>query len=265
LVLGASAGGLIAYLLRSKQEVPVVVEETHPLRLLIPTYIYPKDDGLAQWERIFNSPMAGFTVVIVNTSSGPGTQVDSNYTKVIDRARRTGVTAIGYVSTSYGKRLLKDVKGDVDRWILLYPNIQGIFFDEQSSKADDIPYYATLYDYVKKHHGLSLVFTNPGTTCDEDYVARPAADVVCLFEVTKDFSTYQTPKWTERYPPERFAALLIKIPNAEEMKQKIRAVRDKRFGFCYVTDGDEPNPWGKLPRYWDEEVEAIRAVSSEKK
>jgi hypothetical protein len=34
-------------------------------------------------------------------------------------------------------------------------------------------------------------------------------------------------------------------------------------GYCYITDGKEPNPWIRLPRYWEAEVEAVQQVNAE--
>jgi hypothetical protein len=229
-----------------------------PLRLLVPAYFYPAGEGLASWERLIDSPVAASTVVVVNPQSGPGKVVDPNYAKVLERARHNGVTVIGYVSTKYAARLLQQVKGEVDLWTQLYPTIQGIFFDEQPSAADQVRYYAALYEYVRKVRGLSLVVTNPGTVCAEEYLALPAADVVCLVEVVKDFSAYRPPDWTERYPEERFAALLCQTENAAQMKEDLRQMRPKRLGYCYITDGKQPNPWGGLPSYWGEEVESVQ-------
>jgi serine/threonine protein kinase len=231
------------------------------LRLLVPAYIYPADEGMTQWERILDSPVAAMTVAILNTSSGPGKAADPNYVKVVEQAKPKGVTAIGYVSTQYARRHLDEVKGDVDKWVRFYPGIQGIFFDEQASSADQVPYYASLYEYVRKERGLSLVVTNPGALCAEEYVSRPVADVVCLVEVTKDFDSYKPPAWTNRYPAERFAALICKTDTLEQMEKHVLEMREKKIGYCFITDGDQPNPWGRLPRYWSAEVEAVRRAN----
>src|SRR5205085_1634652 len=108
-----------------------------------------------------------------------------------------GVTVLGYVSTKYGGRPVEDVRGDVERWVHFYPSIQGIFFDEQASGEGVLPYYANLYEYVRKERGLSLVVTNPGTECAEEYLGRRASDVACMVEAPKGLSTYRRPAWTD--------------------------------------------------------------------
>jgi serine/threonine protein kinase len=271
LLLGAAAAGLAVYLqTRARAPTPsggpadgqpaAKADSPARLRLLVPAYFYPAGKGLEQWERVIESPAAGVTVAVVNADSGPGKAADPNYGKVLERARRRGVTVIGYVSTKYAARPLPEVKEDVDRWVHYYPGIQGIFFDEQSSGPDQVHYYATLYEHVHKTRGLSLVVTNPGTICAEEYFARPAADVVCVVEAAKGFSAYIGPAWADRYPPERFAALLCETDPAARMKKNVLEMRVQRIGYCYITDAKLPNPWDRLPHYWDEEVEAVQQV-----
>ena len=64
--------------------------------------------------------------------------------------------------------------------------------------------------------------------------------------------------WANRYPVDRFAALIIKSERQDQMEKQILQMREKKIGCCFITNVPEPNPWGKLPRYWDAEVEAVR-------
>jgi serine/threonine protein kinase len=241
---------------------PVVVSDSPRMKLLVPAYFFPAGDGLPQWDRLIDSPAAAATVVVVNADSGPGQAANPDYAKVLERARGRGVTVIGYVSTKYGKRPLHEVKDDVERWLRFYPGLGGIFFDEQNSSADYILYYTALYDYVRKERGLSLVVTNPGTVCAEDYVKRPASDVVCLLEAPNGFRTYERPTWTTRYTADHFAAVLCKVGTAEQMRENVRKMRANGIGYAFVTDADQPNPWGRLPPYWDEEVKAVQEANA---
>jgi hypothetical protein len=234
------------------------------LRLLVPAYFYPGGEDLVQWDRLLDSPATAATLVIVNPNSGPGTAANPDYAAVVGRARQKGVTVLGYVSTNYARRPLHKAKADVDRWVRFYPGVQGIFFDEQASEAEKVSYYGSLYEYVRKESGLSLVVTNPGTVCAEEYLARPAADIICMVEAAKDFNDYRPPPWTAHYPTRSFAALLSRIETSEQMKKCIREMGERKIGVCYVTDGRMPNPWNRLPRYWDAEVAAVQQVSERK-
>jgi hypothetical protein len=232
------------------------------LRLVVPAYFYPAEEGLEQWDRLIESPGAAVTVVIANRDSGPGTAADPNYARVLVRARGKGVTTLGYVRTDYGKRPLGEVKAEVDRWVRFYPGIQGIFFDEQANAPDQVDYYAALYEHVRKGLGLALVMTNPGGDCAEEYVARPVSDIVCLAEANKDFGTYHRPRWTAKYPADRFAALLYNVSSREQMKTNVLDMRVQGIGYCFVTDGKWPNPWDRLPRYWGDEVEVVQQATT---
>jgi hypothetical protein len=274
LILGASIAGFALIPRKSSETslssarqpgelLPPIPDASPRLRLLVPAYFYPGGEGMAEWDKLLEAPDPSAIVIIVNTASGPGKIADPKYIRVISRARQRGFTVIGYVSTRYGERPLQESKEDIDRWILFYPGLQGIFVDEQASLADRISYYADLYDYARKERGLSLVINNPGTTCAEEYLAQSVADVVCLIESTKDFDAFHPPTWMSRYKASRFAGEFPKIDDPEKMKRYVREMLAKRVGYCYITDGEGINPWSRLPRYWKAEVEMVQQVNAE--
>jgi hypothetical protein len=231
------------------------------LRLLIPAYFYPAGAGLKDWDRLFAATEVPL-VVIVNPASGPGKEADPNYVKILDRTKKAShLTPIGYIATSYGKRPLEEVKADVDRWLRLYPGIQGIFFDEQASGDDKVDYQADLYAHVHTRKELKLVVTNPGTTCSEKYLSRPAADVACLFEGPKAFDAATFPEWAGKYGPAHVAGVSYKIGTAKSMRECLQVAVEKKVGYCYVTDAEGANPWERLPGYWDEELAAVREAN----
>lgn len=234
------------------------------LRLLVPAYFYPAGDGLAHWDHLLAAADKVPIVAIVNPASGPGRRVDPNYVAVFDRAKQTKITLIGYVSTSYAKRPIADVQADVDGWLKQYPGIQGIFFDEQTSGAEHVPYYAALYQYVREEKKLSRVVTNPGTVCDEAYLSRPAADVVCLFENRTPFTADRLPDWSERYA-DHVAVLPYNVQTAEAMRACLKTAAARKVGYVYVTDHSGRNPWDRLPTWWLEEVDAVREFSTEQR
>lgn len=228
------------------------------VQLLVPAYFYPAGNGAKEWERLIAAADRVPIVAIINPASGPGRRVEPNYTALFEKAGKAKqLTTIGYVSTSYAKRPLEEVKADIDRWIKFYPGIQGIFFDEQASSADQLDYYATLYSHVRETHKLQLVITNPGTTCAEAYISRPAADASCLFEGPRPFDVAKLPAWRAKYDTDRVAVLSYQIDSAESMRRLIASAVEQRLGYCYITDDSGNNPWDRLPKYWDEEVAAL--------
>jgi hypothetical protein len=240
-----------------------LVPATEPaprVQLLVPAYFYPAGEGLKHWEALAAAAKRMPVRAVVNPASGPGDKADPAYTKLLERLKdQPGLTLLGYVSTRYGKRPLADVKADVDRWRRLYPQIHGLFVDEQASGEGQVGYYASLYEYAKKKHRLRLVVSNPGTVCAEAYLARPAADMACLFEGSKGLADFTPPPWAAKYPARRFAALAYKVENAAQMRQLFRTARAKGIGQLYVTDAAGANPWERLPSYWGDEVAAAAA------
>jgi hypothetical protein len=235
--------------------------EEPKVRLLVPAYFYPAGQGLKEWGKLFESPARSCTVVIVNPASGPGEAADPNYTVIFEQARRTKVTLIGYVTTSYGRRLLRDVEADVDRWVLLDPGIRGIFSDEQPSGDEHVAYQASLCRFVRDRKRLDLVITNPGTVCTERYLSRPATSAACLFEGPVASDSFRFPAWTSRYGAGRIAALPYKVGTVGQLRGCIHLAVRLGIGYLYVTDAGGTMPWGRLPRYWDAEVAAVLEVN----
>jgi hypothetical protein len=246
---------------RSNEPSRLAGGEPVKLHLIVPAYFYPSGPGMKAWQRLMDAALKVPIVVIANPSSGPGDLQDPEYASVIDVASDKGVRVIGYVNTEYGKRPSTDAKNEIDRWIHFYPSIAGFFFDQQSVDAHDVSYYLELRDYARsKIKGKeAFVVTNPGTTCDEEYFAKAVSDVTCLFASFKGFDEFNPPVLLKRYSPSRFAALPYQIPDSKAMRQVLKDAVSKRIGYLYVSDAPSGNnPWGKLPTYWDDEIEAVR-------
>ena len=83
--------------------------------------------------------------------------------------------------------------------------------------------------------------------------------MTCLFASFKGFDEFNPSVLLKRYSPSRFAALPYQIPDSKTMRQVLKEAVAKRIGYVYVSDTPSGgNPWGKLPDYWDDEVEAVR-------
>lgn len=231
------------------------------MRLWVPAYYYPFGAGLREWDRLIASARIVPIVAIVNPASGPGDHVDTNFARILPRARKAGVTLVGYIGTQYTRKPLERVKQEVDTFLKFYPDIQGFHFDEQSSDARGVDYYAELYRYARERIPGALVLNNPGTTCDPGYVSRPAADAVCLFEREHGFSEFHPPAWMSRFPGSRFCVQAHDVRTEQDMKQSIRRAAALRIGYVFVTDDVGPNPYDRLPAYWDAEVQAVRSVN----
>ena len=227
------------------------------LRLLVPAYIYPSGDGRLQWRRLMDAAAKVDLVAVVNPDSGPGVERNSDYAALIAEAANRGVNLVGYISTEYAARPASMVKKDIDAWLRFYPRIGGIFLDQQPADARHAPYLADISAYAREKFRDAIVISNPGVPCDETYMARRTSDLVCVFANFEGFPTFDLPANLRSYEPTHFAALVYQVADVETMRSMLTDAIIKRLGYICITDGKRPNPWSRLPAYWDAEIEAL--------
>lgn len=148
--------------------------------VLVPLYIYPLNEHIPSiWQPLINAyvpfvmdltcssvrtyPKLNFTVVI-NPNSGPDGRPDlpdSQYQRAVPYFQGyANVRLVGYVSTLYAKRAIKDSLNDIDlywRWKELSlaktahgsMALDGIFIDEVDWNGDKLDYFKTLYGHIK--------------------------------------------------------------------------------------------------------------------
>jgi hypothetical protein len=238
--------------------------------VLVPLYVYPADvHANAVWNRLIDVKRRFETVpfwVIVNPASGPGKEVDANYTKGIDRLVGAGCVVLGYVTTSYGKRPAEDVRADIDRWEKFYPRTQGIFFDEMIYEDTD----AAAQQQVKlnryaHNRGYWPTVANPGTDTPGRYFATDAADVIVIHEA-ESWPTEAKLKGDyfggySDFPPFTRAVLTYSQPKFDV--PSLAMVR-KYARWVYVTedqyrpnDPKADNPWDTLSKHLEEVCEQL--------
>jgi hypothetical protein len=189
-------------------------------------------------------------VAIANPASGPGRVCSPAYVAGIAELRGGGVEVIGYVATGYGRRRPRAVQAEVDRWRAFYPQVSGIFFDEQSSGPDGVAHYRALSRYAKAR-GLPYTVGNPGAAPAEGYVG--ALDTLIVYESPGLPPPGALPGWHVRYAPGNFGV----IPYATPLDTAyVRAVRAS-IGHIYLSDDTPPNPWDRLPPYFGELLAAL--------
>lgn len=196
-------------------------------------------------------------LLVINPANGPGPHARSSYRLAVLAAREAGARVLGYVPTSYGARSASDVVTDIDRYTSWY-GVDGIFLDEASPSAAQLPYYEALSRHVHAS-AKRLVVLNPGVVPARAYF--DIADVVVTFE--GPYADYRaaverTPDWVSRQPPQRVAHLVY----GASRDQALAAVEHpEAAGYLYVTSGSPPDPWRTLPPYLLEEEKALAACA----
>lgn len=256
---------LTASLIACVMKFPV---EATQLQILIPLYSYPTwyDPDTYSWTRVAKAASQVPITAVINPNNGPDSGApNKDYAKGLDDLRKAGVTLLGYVFTSYGKRNPAEVKSEIDLYDKYY-DINGIFFDEAASGADKLDYYQELYNYIKAKPNLNKVVLNQGTQTDEDYLTRPAADTIVIFEnYSKAWEKYQPQPYLKRHGAKHFSCLIHTVPDAATMKKYIDIAVARNIQYLYITD-DSPDdrdrdPWNRLPSYWQEEVNYIQSIN----
>ncbi len=244
---------------------------TEPTGILVPMYLYPANVHTnAAYNQLIDLKRRYETVpmwVVINPASGPGQAVDQNYVKAIDRLKGAGCVVLGYVATTYGKRASVEVQKEIDLWIKMYPEIQGIFFDEMIYVDNNAAaeYQIKLNDYAHKV-GCWPTVANPGTDAPGRYfVNNAAADVIIIHE---------TGSWPQEkrlkgdyfggysdFPPFTRAVLMHSISKFDP--GKIKMIR-KYARWIYVTqapfranDPTAANPWNVLSKHMEALCESL--------
>ncbi len=215
---------------------------------IVPLYTYPSD---ASWSALVNAKKAhpsAHVIAIVNPDSGPGSNADATFTTGIAQLLAANVVPIGYVRTNYTKQGEPAVKADIDHWYSFYPAIAGIFFDEQSAKVGDEPFYRDVSSYAKSK-GASLTVGNPGTGVPDSYL--DTVDILLCYESAGVPSLASLSK----YAPHRTHFAII--PYAASFDASYVKSAASSVAYVYVTGDDLPNPWDTLPAFFGDLLGAL--------
>ena len=190
--------------------------------------------------------------VVVNVANGPGTQIDLQYQAVVALLADSGAQLLGYIHTSYGTRPIDTIRQHAQRWKTFYPQIQGIFLDEVSTQAVHVPYYDSVVRMLRQA-GWQPIVLNCGIFPPDTLVHM--ADGVIFFE--QDGTTWQ------RYGPpvNHWGSKGIAIVHTiswTALRTFGSEIQQGKFGsWLYFTDDTMPNPYDRLPSYWDSLVTTL--------
>jgi hypothetical protein len=217
-----------------------IAVKTENKQFIIPQYFY----NYNLWNKIIYAEVGGY--VIINPSDGPGDNTDSAYFNEINELIDNGKIPIGYVSSNWANKDIKEILKDIDKWIELYPNIKGFFIDEVSTLKTWFYYYDDIVKYIRSKGNYKIVL-NPGTMPDAVYFS--IADVIIVYEGEPK----NLPKNVCAIYPSKSAVVIYNASISD-----MRKILLKPCKYFYITDDNDSNPFDTLPSYFDEEIELLK-------
>ncbi len=216
----------------------------------VPAYFYSS----SIWDQaIDTSPDP--TVMLLNVDNGVGTSPLSHFQTLVKQAQARGIMVLGYSSTEYGARSISSVESEISEYKSWY-GVNGIFLDLTQGTSGEFSYYQTLANYIRSTIPGGIVWLNPGSYPDPNFMS--IANVVMVFEGS--YSSYlsdQVPSWISQYSPSQFAHVIYDTPQSD-FASAVNLSRQRRAGHLFVTDlSGSGNPYGALPSYWSQEASAV--------
>ncbi len=214
--------------------------------LIVPLYTANQ----TAWQKVANATVP--EIVVLNPSNGPGSEYSQTYGDYINLLNKKGKTPVGYIYTKWGSRPLAEVEADIDRWLEFYPDIKGFFIDEVEPTSDQLEYYRELVDYIRGISPSLTIVLNAGRV-PENTEFFNLADRVVVYE--GDF--LHKPQKICDVNPDKSSIIVY---NASEAVMKAILYTEDCADY-YVTDDAPPNPYDRLPIYFDEEVSTLSQIN----
>jgi len=235
--------------------------------IAVPAYFYPSQPS-SQWNTAFGDaplPAGRQRILIMNPGNGPGKSLNQDYVSASNAVHAAGTAFLvyGYVYTNYGKRSLRTVEGDIDKYYSWY-GVDGIFVDETASSASlASSYYQPLANYITAKKSGTGVMLNPGVYPDPSYlnISVPSNSQLIVNVFESSYTAYQTatvPSWAFGYSATHFSHLVYSA-SAAQMGNAISLSAQRNVGWVYVTDLGVSNPWKALPSYWSSLISQVES------
>jgi len=243
--------------------VPPTSEE--PLIFLVPLYVDPGSD----WDSVIDAAATGTPIIaIINPNDGPTANgPDSSYKSYMKKFADAGITMVGYVYSGYGTRNIATVKAEIDTYATKFPGIVGIFVDEASADASDIPYYKQLYDHIMSKPGFVHDIVNPGAQPAAGYL--DVSTTLVIFESPAAQLKTSYASWVKCAPSAsekagykyKFSGISYGTA-ANNVASILSNFNQLGMGMVYVTQSaDECCVYNNLPSYFAAEAAAINALN----
>jgi len=233
----------------------VALGKQHLSGIFVPAYFHPSGDNLSYWDDLVAAASKVPLIVVINPNSGPGEKLDPSYPPIIAKLAKTKAQLVGYISTSYAKVPLEKAKADITAWTKMYPEIQGFFLDEQTSDTEHVNHYRQLVAAAKAARPKGTVVANPGTQCDAAYFDKGGPDWICTFENSTPLADFKGD--TISASANRRVGLVHSLHPRAKLEPLLDHAESKQLGWIFLTDGIMPNPWDRLPSFWEKLVAEV--------
>jgi hypothetical protein len=237
--------------------------------ILVPAYFYPENGtgplGTNGWTDMANAARGGASITaIFNPATGPAGSADAGYTAAMTTLEADGGKVVAYIDTDYGAIAQSTVESEIQTYRSQYGNlINGFFFDRMSNDPSEVPYYQSLYSYVKGLSSSYSVIGNPGTATNSSYLAAspPAANTFVTYEGS---AANYTSANTSTGSSSLYANIIYDQSSVAGMEADVAFAAQHNVGYIYVTDQPLNPPTGylydQLPSYWNQEVTTVASV-----
>ncbi len=222
----------------------------HATGLLLPCYGNTTVQFTAAIEAAKTLPV----IAILNPDDGVGTRRDNFIADKAAELKAAGAQVIGYIATGYGTTSIGQVRLQMDNYVRWY-GVTGVFLDEMAGIPSKLNYYRSLRNLALIKH-LTVV-GNPGQGAAAGYAT--VTDVLVTYEdaYSDGFNRFTQPQWTSTLPATRLAAIVHSAP-ANVLNSIIDRTLTQRYGWVYVTDKKEPDPYGLCAAYQAAEVAYLK-------
>ena len=249
-----------------------------PLELLVPAYFSAAKDS--PWTTLVSGAKSYPNVkitAIVNPHGGVLTSTATANTDLVTTMasfRDDKRKVVGYVSTLYGNgaRSEADVKATIDKYLELYPTLDGFYIDEMASGSDRLAHYQSIYSYIKgkaRAPGAPalVVMGNPGIYPDHAYA--DVTDTLTTFEGTAAAFQAQDPQqsantWVYSMSNTAQAMLVHSTSTCTAMQDSLKHANKARTntGLVFTTDETSVRNVTKLPTYWIQLLGTVDAINA---
>ena len=238
-------------------EAPGEGEETLPetgglpettLALLVPLYTDPAQHP-EMWQAVAQARQTVRVVAVINPQNGPGVAAPpQEYRQALQNLVDAGVVLVGYVPTDGGRRSSEAIRSDINLYDAFYP-VQGVLFDDVPPEAEYVGRFTALYQYARAFFPDGPIFFNFGTLPAGEYFQADGLSMVIFEDDASRWAAFSPPEWMAGADT---AVWVYGVPDVATMQAIMDEVRTQNWAqYVYLTDDTPPDPWDRLPSFWE--------------